>query len=180
MAAPFVAEVRIWACNFAPTGWALCAGQLLPISQNTALFSLIGTFYGGDGKSTFALPNFQGNVPIHQGQGPGLSEYFLGEQGGSQTVTLINTEIPSHSHSLNADNGFGSGADPTNNLYEAGQWSAPPNTGTVPAYTSAAPNTQLGPQAIAPAGGSNPHNNMMPYLTLNFTIALQGIYPARN
>src|SRR5229473_8506823 len=117
MSSPFVAEIRIWACNFAPTGWAMCNGQLLPISQNTALFSLIGTFYGGDGKSNFALPNFEGSVPIQQGQGPGLSLYDLGQQGGSETITLLDSEQPSHSHLLNADTGFGSTPDPSASLY---------------------------------------------------------------
>ncbi len=179
MSSPFVAEIRIWACNFAPTGWAMCNGQLLPISQNTALFSLIGTFYGGDGKSNFALPNFEGSVPIQQGQGPGLSLYDLGQQGGSETITLLDSEQPSHSHLLNADTGFGSTPDPSASLYMAGQWSAPPNAGAVASYTAQAPNTQLDFNAIGVAGSSFPHNNMMPYLTLNFCIALQGIFPPR-
>jgi len=179
MSSPFLAEIRIWACNFAPTGWAQCNGQLLPISQNTALFSLLGTNYGGDGKSTFALPNFEGASPIQQGQGPGLSLYNLGEQGGSPFITLLDSEQPSHSHLLNAESGFASTADPTNALYAAGQWSAPPNAGVVASYTAQPPNTQLGPPAIGIAGGSQPHNNMMPYLTLNFCIAMQGIFPPR-
>src|SRR5687767_5720188 len=114
MADPFVAEIRIFPFNFAPTGWAMCNGQLLPISQNTALFSLLGTVYGGDGKSTFALPDVQGNAPMHPGQGPGLSEHFLGEEGGSQTVTLLESQIPAHAHAMRAVSEPGDLADPTN------------------------------------------------------------------
>jgi len=169
MADPFVAEIRIFPFNFAPKGWAWCNGQLLPISQNTALFSLLGTYYGGDGKSTFALPDLQGSVPIHQGQGSGLSEYFLGQQGGSETVTLLDTEMPSHGHSLSASTSAGD-----TNLASAAF------TGTGSAIY--APPSALVPmslQALAPTGASFPHNNMMPYLTLNFNIALQGVYPPR-
>src|SRR5215210_8114739 len=114
MASPFVAEIRMFGCNFAPTGWAQCNGQLLPISQNTALFSLLGTFYGGDGKSTFALPNLQGSAPIHQGQGQGLSEYFLGQQGGSEFVTLLQSEIPIHTHAFSCSEELNNEASPVN------------------------------------------------------------------
>lgn len=176
MASPFVAEIRIFACNFAPTGWAFCNGQLLPISQNTALFSLLGTFYGGDGKSTFALPNLQGSVPLNQGQGPGLSQRFLGEQGGSETVTLIQTEIPAHSHFWQCGATVDA-ADLTTPLPETilatsnnGNAYVPPNT---------APLQFMNPQMLSVTGSSFPHNNMQPYLALNFCIALQGVFPPR-
>ena len=174
MADPFVAEIRIFPFNFAPKGWAFCDGQLMPISQNTALFSLLGTTYGGDGKSTFALPDMQGNAPMHPGQGPGLSLHDLGEMSGSETVTLLESEIPIHTHSLMAhglDN-----ADlltPTVNSVLA---KANPGFG----YNNSNSGIQnMSFQALAPAGGGQPHNNMMPYLTLNFCLALQGVYPPR-
>jgi microcystin-dependent protein len=175
MADQFLAEVRIFPFNFAPTGWAFCNGQLLPISQNTALFSLLGTTYGGDGKSTFALPNMQGNAPIHTGAkqpGPGLSTYDLGQEGGSPAVTLLVSEIPTHTHSLRASNQVGTDRTPQGevlarsaglNLYKA--------SGTIVQLAA--------PQALTPYGNGLPHNNMQPYLTLNFCIALQGIFPAR-
>ncbi|HXU03433.1 MAG TPA: tail fiber protein [Polyangia bacterium] len=172
MADPFVAEIRIFPFNFAPKGWAFCNGQLLPLSQNTALFSLLGTTYGGDGKSTFALPNLQGSAPMHPGQGPGLSLYDLGEIGGSETVTLLQSETPLHAHTLRADT-----VDVADtNVPSANASFAQSSGGTL--YQSAS-NTQLAPQAINPAGGSLPHNNMQPYLTLNFNIALQGVFPPR-
>jgi microcystin-dependent protein len=173
MADQFLAEIRIFGCNFAPTGWALCNGQILPISQNTALFSLLGTTYGGNGQSTFALPNMISNAPMHPGQGPGLSLHDLGEQAGSETITLLESEIPAHSHSMNASTQDGGDSHPQANLLAQGigiaQYIAS-NTG---------PFVNLSPNAMPPAGGSLPHNNMMPYLTLNFCIALQGIFPAR-
>lgn len=175
MADPFVAEIRIFPFNFAPTGWAFCDGQILPISQNTALFSLLGTTYGGDGKSNFALPNFQGCAPMHPGQGPGLSLHDLGEQGGTENVTLLQTEIPSHTHTVNASSSVGSDVPPGNDV-----WAVPgagrglnmydPNAGTRPTMNFG---------AFSPAGNSLPHNNMPPYLTLNFCIALQGVFPPR-
>ena len=178
---PFVAEIRIFPFNFAPKGWALCDGQLMPISQNTALFSLLGTIYGGDGKSTFALPNLQGCTPMFWGQGPGLSLRDIGEQGGSDTVTLISTEIPSHSHTVNATTAVGSTADPNNAMLCEGQWSNQGASGKVQYYTAAtSPQVQMHPLATQPAGSSFPHNNMMPYLTLNFCIALQGVFPPRS
>jgi microcystin-dependent protein len=182
MANPFLAEIRIFPFNFAPKGWAFCDGQLMSISQNTALFSLLGTYYGGDGKSTFALPNLQGASPIQQGQGPGLSPYFIGQQGGSDNVTLQWTEIPSHNHTFNADPGAATTANPAGGAYSQGQWNASGNSGNVNIYYSNSnpPSAQLNPNAILPNVGGQPHNNLMPYLTLNFCIALQGIYPARN
>ena len=171
---PFVAEIRIMPFNFAPVGWAFCDGQILPISQNTALFSLLGTTYGGDGKSNFCLPDLQGRAPMHPGQGPGLSLYDLGQTGGSDTVSLLESEIPGHSHTLGAQtNPLGGTAVPTN------------ATLTRPAsaklyYTPGTPTVAaMDGNALAPAGGDQPHNNMQPYLTLNFCIALQGVFPPR-
>jgi microcystin-dependent protein len=168
---PFVAEIRIFPFNFAPKGWAFCDGQILPISQNTALFSLLGTTYGGDGKSNFALPDMQGNAPMHPGQGPGLSLHDLGETGGSETVTLLESEIPSHSHA-----GKVSGADATDRL-PGGLFLA--SGIAIGMYAVPGALAQLSDSALTPAGGDQPHNNMQPYLTLNFCIALQGVYPPR-
>lgn len=171
MSDPFVAEIRIVGFNFAPTGWATCDGQLLPISQNTALFALLGTMYGGDGKSTFALPNLQGSAPMHQGQGQGLSERFVGETGGSQTVTLLQSELPAHNHQAMGRSILGNNASPAGNNWAgssiARQYLADPN------------GNQMSGLATAIAGGSLPHNNMPPYLILNFVIAMQGVFPPR-
>ncbi len=177
MSNPFVAEIRIFAGNFAPRGWAQCDGQILPISQNTALFSLLGTTYGGNGTSNFALPDLQGRAPMQQGQGPGLSLRDLGEIGGEQTVTLIQTEMPTHSHAAQALSTAGSANTVANNV-----WAAPRvQRQGVNIYAPSGPNNvQMNPFALSIAGGSLPHNNMPPYLTLTFIIALQGIFPARN
>jgi microcystin-dependent protein len=172
MADPFVAEIRIFPFNFAPKGWAWCDGQLLPLSQNTALFSLLGTTYGGDGKSTFALPDLQGSAPMHPGQGPGLSLHNLGELGGSQTVSLLESEIPSHTHAL-----MSIGA-PANRTAPQGNSIARASAGT-PYAGSGPADTQLADVTVAPAGGDQPHNNMQPYLTFYFNIALQGVFPPR-
>jgi microcystin-dependent protein len=173
MADPFVAEIRIFPFNFAPKGWAWCNGQLLPLSQNTALFSLLGTTYGGDGKSNFALPNLQGRAPMHPGQGPGLSLHDLGETGGSETVSLLESEIPSHSHTLMATTQTGNQAPPVGN-------SLARTTGFQPYLPPAgAPLVGMSPNSLPPAGGDQPHNNMMPYLTFFFCIALQGVFPPR-
>lgn len=171
MADPFVAEIRIFPFNFAPKGWAFCDGQILPLSQNTALFSLLGTTYGGDGKSTFALPNLQGSAPMHPGQGPGLSLHDLGETGGSETVSLLESEIPAHSHSFIASQADGNDTAPTAGLVASGIG--------ISAFAPAGPTVAMSPNMLAASGGDQPHNNMMPYLTLNFCIALQGIYPPR-
>ncbi|MBG9388416.1 phage tail protein [Caenimonas aquaedulcis] len=172
MADPFISEIRIFPFNYAPQGWAWCDGQMLPPSQNTALFALIGTTYGGDGKSTFALPNLQGKVPMHAGQGPGLSQHPLGESGGSETVTLLQSEMPVHSHGLNASVRAADNLNPGtlspgsgNNIF------APEPGATVVAAA---------PQALALTGGGQAHNNMQPYLTLYFCIALQGVFPPRS
>ncbi|MBA2691311.1 MAG: phage tail protein [Rubrobacter sp.] len=173
MADPFVAEIRIFPFNFAPKGWAFCNGQLMPISQNTALFSLLGTTYGGDGKSNFALPDLEGRAPMHPGQGPGLSLHDLGETGGSETVTLLQSEIPSHAHGAKASSRPATENDPAGQYLAAG-------TGGIQAYNPNAQNlTQMAPETLAPAGGDAPHNNLMPYLTFNFCIALQGVFPPR-
>ena len=173
MSDQFVAEIRIFPFNFAPRGWAFCNGQLLPISQNTALFSLLGTTYGGDGKSNFALPNMQGNAPMHPGQGPGLSLHDLGETGGSDTVALLASEMPLHSHSLMAS--LQSGEDPTAVGEVLGR-----SVGANLYQTSTSGLVPLSVSALAPSGANLPHNIMQPYLTLNFCIALQGIFPARS
>ena len=173
MSDQFVAEIRIGGFNFAPKGWATCDGQLLPISQNTALFSLLGTNYGGDGKSTYQLPNFQGCAPMHPGQGPGLTDRLVGETGGSQTVTLLQSEIPAHNHLVRS----GALAD-TEALSPAG--TSPGGAPTRPYAAAADGSTTLSPVAITMAGGGGPHNNMPPYLVMNFIIALQGIFPARS
>ena len=167
---PFVAEIRIFPFNFAPSGWAFSNGQLMPISQNTALFSLLGTTYGGDGKSTFALPDLRGTAPMHPGQGPGLSLYDLGQMGGSETVTLLQSEIPAHNHQVQVINDSGFSSEPTANV---------PARNTF--YNNAvSPAVAMSSSALAPVGGNQPHNNMMPYLTVNFNIALQGIFPPRS
>ncbi len=173
MADPFVAEIRIFPFNFAPKGWAWCDGQLLPLSQNTALFSLLGTTYGGNGKSNFALPNLQGRASMHPGQGPGLSLHDLGETGGSETVSLLESEIPSHAHALMAQGVVADSNVPVDN-------SVARVTGATPYLPPAgAPLVSMAGQALAPAGGNQPHNNMQPYLTFYFCIALQGVFPPR-
>ena len=175
MSSPFVAEIRIFGFNFAPKGWAFCNGQILPLSQNTALFSLLGTTYGGDGKSNFALPNLQGSAPLQQGQGAGLSLYDLGQTGGEQAVTLLDSEMPSHTHTVQADTAAGTLIPPT-----GAAWATPGAGRNVNIYhVSDANNVLMNPLGVSVAGGSQPHNNMPPYLGLNFCIALQGIFPAR-
>jgi microcystin-dependent protein len=173
MADPFVAEIRIFPFNFAPRGWAWCDGQIMPLSQNTALFSLLGTTYGGDGKSNFALPNMQGNAPMHPGQGPGLSLHDLGETGGAETVTLLESEIPSHPHTLRADPNVAESPDASGNSLARGS--------SINIYQTLTNLnlTPMNPAAVAPAGGDQPHNNLQPYLTFYFCIALQGVFPPR-
>lgn len=172
MSSPFVAEIRIFPFNFAPTGWAFCDGQLMPLSQNTALFSLLGTYYGGDGKSTFALPNLQGMAPIFWGQGPGLSLYDLGQTSGTADVTLLESEMPLHTHQMMAS------SDPSDVLAPSDARSLARSQPGF-AYITASPNATLAFEALPPAGSSFPHNNLQPYLTVNFCIALQGVFPPR-
>ena len=174
MSDQFVAEIRIFPFNFPPTGWAFCEGQLMPISQNTALFSLLGTTYGGDGKSTFALPNMQGNAPMQPGQGQGLSLRDLGEMSGVESITLLQSEMPFHAHSMRAVSQPGDLADPTTRSIARAPTGNPFQTTTNDANV-----VSMAFQALAVAGGGLPHNNMQPYLTLNFCIALQGIFPQR-
>ena len=170
MADPFVAEIRIFPFNFAPKGWAWCDGQLLPLSQNTALFSLLGTTYGGNGTSNFALPDLQGSFPMHPGQGPGLSLHDLGERSGSETVTLLESEMPAHLHAVNTVSGAASVATPSSAVMLGGAPTRP--------YSNENANARSG-VALGVAGGGQPHNNMPPYLTFYFNIALQGVYPPR-
>ena len=173
MADPFVAEIRIVPFNFPPKGWAFCNGQLLPLSQNTALFALLGTTYGGDGKSTFALPDLEGSSAMHPGQGQGLSLRDLGQIGGAESVTLLQSEMPIHSHTANAVGVVSTTAAPSNQTALARSVNGS-------AYAAGGgPLQQLAPQALPIAGGSLPHNNLQPYLTLNYIIALQGVFPAR-
>jgi len=173
MADPFVGQLLLVGFNFAPTGWAFASGQILLISQNTALFSLLGTMYGGDGKSNFALPNLQGAVAIGFGQSPGLQNYIQGETGGAQTVTVIPSETPIHNHTVAAAAHPASASSPVNNAF------ADSAAGSIYS-TSTSPLTQMSAAAISPFGGNQPHNNMMPYVGLNWIIALQGIYPSRS
>jgi microcystin-dependent protein len=176
MADPFVAEIRIFPFNFAPKGWAFCNGQILPLSQNTALFSLLGTTYGGDGKSNFALPNLQGRHAMAPGQGPGLSLRDLGETGGSANVTLQPNQVPSHTHQLMATASTTSASPAGNAMSQA---VLPPST-AVPVYRNGANRVAMAPDAVAAVGGGQAHNNRQPYLALNFCIALQGVYPPRS
>jgi microcystin-dependent protein len=166
MSEPFIAEIKVISFNFPPKGWAFCNGQLLPINQNQALFSILGTVYGGDGRTTFALPNFQGRLPLHQGNG-----FTLGERGGEAAHTLTIPELPTHLHPPNAQSTASSpGQSPAGAI-----WATAPNVAFAPA-----PNIQMNPAAVANAGGSQPHNNESPYLVLNFIIALVGIFPSQN
>jgi microcystin-dependent protein len=173
MSSPFVAEIRIVPFNFPPKGWAQCDGQLLPISQNTALFSLLGTYYGGNGQTNFALPNLQGRAPLQPGQGPGLSDYALGEPGGAAAVTLVSTEMPGHTHNALAAAAAGQG------MPQAAAWGAASGRTPPPLYAGGPPSAPMAPGAFAVTGGDQPHNNLSPYLVLNFVIAMQGVFPPR-
>ena len=166
MADNFVGEIRIVPFNFAPAGWAMCNGQIIPISQNTALFSLLGTFYGGDGQTNFALPNLQGSAPVMMG-----SQIGIGQSGGTETVTLTAEEMPAHTHTPNASSSAASQPSPVGNLWAQGAASA---------FSTGAPNSVMNPQSIVEAGVGNAHNNLQPYLVLNFIIALQGVFPTRS
>ena len=175
MSEPFIAEIRIVPYNFAPRGWAFCNGQIMSIAQNTALFSLLGTTYGGNGTTNFALPNLQDRAPLHWGTGPGLSPRTLGETGGSAAVTLIGSQLPAHTHSMLADPTGGGLASPAGNT-----WGQPAARTPAPLYRNGSPNTAMSAAALGSTGGSQPHNNWSPFTALSFVIALQGIYPARN
>lgn len=172
MSEPFLGEIRMAGFNFAPQGWAFCNGQILSISQNTALFSLLGTTYGGNGQTTFALPNLQSRVPMHFGQGPGLSPRTQGESAGSENITLLSTQMPAHNHIINGVSEQGDISNPQNAVLAISD-----NGGNQ--YSTNNPNTTMKPQAVSVAGGNQPHDNMQPYLVVNFIIALEGIYPSR-
>jgi microcystin-dependent protein len=179
MSQPFVAQITMFAFNFAPKGWAQCLGQLLPISQNTALFSLLGTNFGGDGKATFGLPNLQGLAAVNAGQGAGLSTYFIGETAGAQNVTLLQTELPSHPHTLMATTNQGTTASASGNQLAKAFGGSKQASYTGNYLSTTAPATQLSALALTQSGGSLPHDNMQPYLALNFCIAMQGVFPPR-
>lgn len=168
---PFLGEIKWVAFTFAPRGWALCDGQVLPINQNQALFSLLGTTYGGDGRTTFALPDMRGRTPIHVGQGPGLSPYVLGQRAGEESHTLTVSEIPWHAHQAMASGAEATAVSPAGNV--------PAAKARVPLYGPGPATIDMGSGVIAATGGSQPHNNMPPYITLNCIIALQGIFPSR-
>ncbi len=172
MSEPFIAQLQIFPYNFAPRGWANCDGQLLPIAQNTALFALIGTIYGGDGRTTFGLPNLKGRAVIHPGNGPGLSSYRLGQRGGVEKVTLIESQMADHTHTMQASGDDANSLDPTGILLARSQGGS--------AYHTTANLVQMDPQALPNVGGGGDHNNMLPFLTLRFCIALVGIFPSRS
>ena len=174
MAEPFIGQIITAGFNFAPQGYATCDGQLLSIAQNTALFSLLGTTYGGNGTTTFALPDLRGRVPMHQGQGSGLTNRTMGEMSGSESHTLISNEMPQHSHAVNVSSAAANNRSPANNYL------AMESQNRTSTYTSNAPNATLNTSSVAIAGGGQPHNNMQPYLVINFCIALEGIFPSRN
>ena len=173
---PFIAQVMLFAGNFAPRGWALCDGQLMAISSNTALFSIIGTTYGGDGVSTFALPDLRSRAAVHMGTGPGLSHYTLGQKGGAENVTLTSAQMPTHSHILSGSSANGSLPTVANNTMATSGTSAPPSG----PYSSDPPNAPMNGAAIGKTGGNASHSNIQPYLTMNYVIALEGIYPSRS
>jgi len=178
MSEPFVCEIRAFGFNFAPRGWALCDGQILPIAQFSAVFSLLGTTYGGNGTSTFGLPNLMGRAAMHWGNGPGLSSYSWGEVSGTETVTLLQSEMPQHNHMIQVAQAASQSGEATDTPGPTA-WLGPSAHNYV--NTPGTPlNTQLSPKAISVAGGSQPHNNMQPYLTVNFCIAMEGVYPSRN
>lgn len=172
MSDPFVAEIRIFANNFAPRGWAFCNGQLLPIAQNTALFALVGTIYGGDGRTSFGLPDLRGRAALHPGRGPGLSTYRLGENTGTENVALTAAQIPEHTHGMRCNSGDANSQNPVGNFLAK-------ELGPAQAYSPSVPNSSMGADAIGGTGTGQAHNNMQPFLTLNFCIALIGVFPSR-
>lgn len=166
---PFIGQILLFAGNFAPTGWALCNGQLLSIAQNSALFSILGTTYGGDGITTFGLPDLRGRVPMHWGNGPGLTPRTVGEQSGSESVTLLQTQVPAHTHTVNASDVAADARNPANAILAQNA-----------SYTTSAPNTTMSASSLTSVGGGQPHDNMQPFLAITFIIALEGIYPSRS
>jgi microcystin-dependent protein len=179
MDSPYIGSIVLFAGNFAPRGWMLCQGQLLSIAQNTALFSILGTTYGGNGTSTFALPDLRGRVPISQGQGPGLSDYVLGETIGTENVTLLSTEMPAHIHNVMVSTGQADSATANNNYLANSVGSLAGDAVTVNTYNGT-PNGLLGGGSISPSGGNLPHANMQPSLCINYIIAIVGLFPSRN
>ena len=178
MSDPFIGEIKLFAGNFAPVNYALCNGQLLSIAQNQALFTLLGTAYGGNGVQTFGLPNFQGRFPVNQGQAPGLSNYVMGQAAGTENVTLLSSQIPTHTHQATANSDATNPVNsPANNVWSA---SATPNFVTYTGVTPAPPLVAMNPSAVSIVGGNVGHNNMPPYLAVSFIIALYGIFPSRN
>lgn len=172
MSSPYIGEIRMFGGNFPPSGWMFCDGQLLPISENDALFTLIGTTYGGDGQSTFALPDLRGRAPIHMGNGPGLGTYSIGEQAGVESVTLTTQQIPSHTHAWMASTGPGGANSPVNNVI-----GSPP---VMKPYRAGTPGDAMSAATIQPAGGQQPHENLQPYLTISFIISLFGVFPTQS
>ncbi len=171
MSEPFVGEIRMFAGNFAPRGWAFCDGQLLAVSQNDALFSLFGTIYGGDGRTTFGLPDLRGRIPVHAGSGPGLSDRRLGSKGGAEQVTLTTNQLPSHAHAVRGTNDAADSTEPAGKL--------PAQSTTIDLYVSTAPTVDFNPAAVQGTGGSQAHSNLMPALCIHFIVALFGVYPSR-
>ncbi len=172
MSEPFVGEIRMFSGNFAPQGWAFCDGQLLAVSQNDALFSLFGTIYGGDGRTSFGLPDLRGRIPVHAGQGPGLSDRRLGSKGGSEEVTLTTNQLPSHLHPVKGTNDAANSSEPAGNL--------PASSTSIDLYVSTAPTVDFNAAAVTGVGGSQSHDNLMPYLCIHFIVALFGVYPSRS
>jgi microcystin-dependent protein len=171
MSSPYIGEIRMFGGNFPPSGWAFCDGQEIPIAENDALFTLIGTTYGGDGQSTFRLPDLQGRAPIHQGSGQGLGTYTIGEKAGVESVTLTTQQIPTHTHTWQASTGGGSSNTPANNVV-----GSPP---VAKLYRLGTPSDPMSPKVIQPAGGQQPHENLQPYLTISFIISLFGVFPTQ-
>jgi microcystin-dependent protein len=170
MSDPYIGEIRMFGGNFAPAGWAFCAGQLLPIAENESLFNLIGTTYGGDGQSTFGLPNLQSRIPIHQGQGPGLQNYVLAQTAGVESVTLTTQQTPQHNHAFSASTGAGASTTPANNI--------PASPPVAKLYRAGTPSDPFPASLVPPAGGSQPHDNLQPYIAINYIISLFGLFPS--
>lgn len=175
MSEPFIGEIRMFGGNFPPRGWQLCQGQLLSIAQNTALFSILGTTYGGNGQTTFALPDLRGRFPMQQGQGPGLSPRTLGQQGGSESVTLLSSQMPAHNHTVQASAADGDVVGAADAFLASQSRGA-----SLSPYIGATDGTLMNPAMIGVAGGSQPHDNMPPFTCVNFIIALEGVFPSRN